>query len=109
MPDSIEHPDDERHQHEHQHAADPVQDGDDARRRQPVGGQVGERIDIAELAAPGPGRGNLCHGDFLCFFEETGCSLAEMQTTQNSIATHHESRVADAQGCFANAGLLFNR
>ena len=43
---------------EHQHAADPMQDGNPARGGQAVGGKVRQRIDIAKFR---PLLGKLCH------------------------------------------------
>ena len=45
----VEHPDDQRHEREHQQAADAVQDGHPAGRRQAVGGQITEGVDVAEF------------------------------------------------------------
>eukprot|EP01139_Manchomonas_bermudensis_P018309 Amastigsp_a529669_9.p2 type:complete len:124 gc:universal Amastigsp_a529669_9:127-498(+) len=65
----VEHPDDEGHQHKHDDAAGPVQDGDPGCRRHAVGGQVLEGVDVAELRPLGTlFGGQLCH--CLAFVEE---------------------------------------
>jgi len=60
--EGVEHPDDEGHQQEHDEAADTVEDGNPASRRQTIGREVGKGVDVAELGPLGTlFGGQLCH------------------------------------------------